>query len=701
MKNRLLHIALFAIVACSCTFMLSAQNKLTSSAQLSLLQKLEVQRDSHGKKIKTIDANPVIRLVVEVDSKDAASTFAQIRECGGTVLSKLGHQAVISIPTGNVDDLVAIEGVKKVDATSKGELKTDISRVETGVSLIDGTTPGVEEVYTGNGITIFVVDGGFDFQHPAFKDANGNTRLRCVYMPTDDSGHKFIVEDDEAGTIEYPGSVFDTPELIATLTTDTEYRDHGTHTAGIAAGSRSPLGFGGMAPDADIVLVSIESEDDVNEIAFQFVAHYAQQIETPIVLSASMNSHYGPHNGTGTMPELIEELSNQVIPVFSVGNEGGQAVHIYKAFDEENSSMKALLARAMTIFDEEGNTMMLLGSVIRGFSRYELGENDVLNVQIGVANRGNAETLWLSEPCTISLTQNGAIEILSDEDEILGNYMQEGFVAIYGSVVDGKIDLTAAASGLLPRRYPFFILLSSTSPIEMDLWETTGGFDVIGSESLEGFTHGDSEFSCGDWTSTPRVISVGNYVTNTSSRLYTGNVADGSMIHTLYDISYSSSYGKSFNGVAQPVVTAPGTNIVSSINHYTCDKEIAETMQWQGFPYSSMSGTSMSCPTVSGIIALWLQANPTLTLDEIKEVLAATSRNDEFTAVNPIKWGYGKIDAAAGIEYIKEATAINTITSDKPRTGSDLWYDITGRTYDAKPTAPGIYINSGKKYIIK
>jgi subtilisin family serine protease len=681
--------------------MSSAQNKLTPSAQLSLLKKQTAQYNSNGKKIKAIDASPVIRLVVEVDSKDAASTFAQIRECGGTVLSKLGHQAVISIPTGNVDDLVAIEGVKKVDATSKGELKTDISRVETGVSLIDGTTPGVEEVYTGEGITIFVVDGGFDFQHPAFKDANGNTRLRCVYMPTDDSGHKFIVEDDEAGTIEYPGSVFDTPELIATLTTDTEYRDHGTHTAGIAAGSRSPQGFGGMAPEADIVLVSIESEDDVNEIAFQFVAQYAQQIETPVVLSASMNSHNGPHNGTGTMPELIDELSNHVIPVLSVGNEGDKAVHIYKAFDEENSSMKALLARATSTFDEEGNMIRVVGSVVRGLTRNALGENDVLNVQIGIANRGNAETLWITEPCTISLTQDGTIEILSDEDDILGSYMQDGFVAIYGSVVDGKIDLTAAVSGFLPRRYPFFILLSSTSPIEMDLWETIDGFDIIGTESLEGFTPGDSEFSCGDWTSTPNVISVGNYVANTSSRYYTGSVTDTSVLYTLNDISCSSSYGTSFNGVAQPVVTAPGTNIVSSINHYTCDKEIAESMQWQGFPYSSMSGTSMSCPTVSGIIALWLQACPTLTLDEIKEVLAATSRNDEFTAVNAIKWGYGKIDAAAGIEYIKGMTPISTVSHDNPKVDSNLWFDITGRSYNSKPTAPGIYINSGRKVVIR
>ena len=289
MKNRLLQIILFAVVACSCTLMSSAHNKLTPNAQLSLLQKLTARYDSNGKKLQALDADPVITLVVEVDAKGAAGTFAQIRKTGATVLSKLGHQAVISIPADNVDDLVAIEGVNRVDATSKGQLKTDVSLVETGVSLIDGTVPGLEEVYTGKGVTICLVDMGFDFQHPAFKDADGNTRLRCVYLPGNDSGHKFIVEDDEAGTIAYPGSVFDTPELIATLTTDTDMDSHGTHTAGIAAGTRSPLGFGGMAPDADIVLVSTEAEENVNEIAFQFVAHYAQQIDAPVVLSASMN----------------------------------------------------------------------------------------------------------------------------------------------------------------------------------------------------------------------------------------------------------------------------------------------------------------------------------------------------------------------------------------------------------------------------
>ena len=700
MKYKLYQIILFAVMACSCALMSSAHSKLTPNAQLSLLQKKAARYDSNGKRIKALDANLSIRLVVEVDAKDAAGTFAKIREAGATVLSKLGHQAVISIPADRVDALVAIEGVKRVDATSKGELKTDVSLVETGVSMIDGTIPGLEEAYTGKGVTICIVDGGFDFQHPAFKDADGNTRLRCVYLPGNNNGHKFIVEDDEAGTIEYPGSVFDTPELIATLTTDTDRHSHGTHTAGIAAGTRSPLGFGGMAPDADIVLVSAEAEENVNEIAFQFVAHYAQQIDAPVVLSASMNSHEGPHNGTGTMPELIDELSHHVIPVFSVGNEGDKTLHIYKAFDEENSSLKAFLPRPFPFFDEQGNISRSIESALCGYSRNALGENDTLSVQIGMLNRSSDEIVWQTAPLTITPSQEEVyIEVLSDDDEILGEYMHGGLVFIYGNVIDGKLELHTIVNGILDRRWPFFISLSSSSPIEMDLWETTVGFDAF--DNMEGYTYGDSDISCGDWTSTPNVISVGNYVANTTKRDYTGNVSDESGNYTLSNISLYSSYGVSINGVAQPTVTAPGTNVVSSLSHYTCNQEIAEWMQWQGYPYGAMSGTSMSCPTVSGIIALWLQADPTLTLDDIKEVLAATSRNDEFTVDNPIRWGYGKIDAAAGIEYIKRTTAVNNIESDKPKVESNLWYDITGRTYNTKPTAPGLYINSGKKYIIK
>ena len=186
-----------------------AATKLTPNARLALFQKQVASKSSH--QVNANNAIADIRLVVEVDAQAAASTFEQIREAGGTVLSKLGHQAVISIPLDMVDKLDAFDGVKTVDATHRAEVKTDVTRDVTGVSQIDGSMPGTDMAYTGQGVTICLIDKGFDFQHPAFKDENGNSRLRCVYLPHNDGGHKFVVEDDEAGTIEYPGSVFDTP----------------------------------------------------------------------------------------------------------------------------------------------------------------------------------------------------------------------------------------------------------------------------------------------------------------------------------------------------------------------------------------------------------------------------------------------------------------------------------------------------------
>ena len=111
------------------------------------------------------------------------------------------------------------------------------------------------------------------------------------------------VSDPEAGDYTFPGSVFDTPELIASLTTDMSGEYHGTHTAAIAAGTLSPQGFGGMAPDADLVLIPAgyfdedlyDDEEDVIEEAIAFAVAYANQSDQPTVLSASLNSHAGAH----------------------------------------------------------------------------------------------------------------------------------------------------------------------------------------------------------------------------------------------------------------------------------------------------------------------------------------------------------------------------------------------------------------------
>ena len=73
--------AIIVIVACASTIATHATSKLTPNARLALFQKQVADKSSY--QLKANNAIADIRLVVEVDARQAASTFQQIREAGG------------------------------------------------------------------------------------------------------------------------------------------------------------------------------------------------------------------------------------------------------------------------------------------------------------------------------------------------------------------------------------------------------------------------------------------------------------------------------------------------------------------------------------------------------------------------------------------------------------------------------------------
>ncbi len=91
---------------------------------------------------------------------------------------------------------------------------------------------------------------------------------------------------------------------------------------------------------------------------------------------------------------------------------------------------------------------------------------------------------------------------------------------------------------------------------------------------------------------------------------------------------------------------------------------------------STFNGTSSAAPTVSGVVALMLEANPELTWRDVKHILATTadkvdeSRSFDQQGVNQYSWiqnaagyehhkwyGFGKIDAAEAVSTAKTYTA--------------------------------------------
>jgi hypothetical protein len=83
----------------------------------------------------------------------------------------------------------------------------------------------------------------------------------------------------------------------------------------------------------------------------------------------------------------------------------------------------------------------------------------------------------------------------------------------------------------------------------------------------------------------------------------------------------------------------------------------------------------MSCPVAAGIIALWLQAKPDLTRNDIMGILERTSRHPEETLEYPNnKYGYGEIDAYRGLLDILGATTIKEISQHEP-CDARIWAD--------------------------
>lgn len=741
---------LMMLVVCMTVY---GQSKLTAQAQLKVKRiKAETASAEKRKKNNVRDGRqnePVTALfVVMIGEKcNAAATIRQMRDAGAVVKSKLGHQMVVSIPIDSIGALERIDGVERIDNGHKGRKKTDVTRVETGVSRLNGTGEDVmSPAYSGKGVTVCLIDGGFDFQHPAFQDEAGNSRIKCVYMMNDEGGNPFTVNDPDAGELTFPGSVYDTPELIGQLTTDDEENIHGTHTAGIAAGSFSPQGFAGMAPEADIVLIPVSvgyvDDDDVStedfvELALSFAEAYAKKSGQPMVLSASINSHVGPHDGTSTVNKAIEELSKTVIPVFSAGNEGEDPIHIYHRFTEEEPSFKCALLGSSE--DEMENTYTYYFQT-NGYAIS--GEELAIQLEIWHVDyeQADIDIVWKSRECKAKI--GGEPELLEVSDETDPTFPEQLSGNLQFGITDngnGKLFMFVKGCAESTDIYWFILNVSGAGGTEFHAWNDPSGFG--GTQYGEDFKEADSDFSGGDWTCTDRVISVGAYCANVLRRNYDGSISDITDLSdddddddaydddddeyefakyrqdtdndddeeesdesetVLNGIATFSSYGTFFNGVSQPTICAPGVNVVSAYSHYGVDEddEVAESMSWNGYPYNAEDGTSMSCPVVSGIVALWLQANPDLTFDNVMEVLSETSRNDEYTEILPERWGFGKIDAKKGLEFILDSTGIEMISETDATTKLSYakgWYTIDGRRLTAKPAVRGLYIHNGKK----
>ena len=118
--------------------------------------------------------------------------------------------------------------------------------------------------------------------------------------------------------------------------------------------------------------------------------------------------------------------------------------------------------------------------------------------------------------------------------------------------------------------------------------------------------------------------------------------------------------GQTFTWQDRPTVTSPGVDIISTrviapVSSLSAEKDIAELEAAHVPYYTHMSGTSMAAPHVAGIVALLLDANPSLTVAQVKNILQQTATN----IPNSQSWevGAGYVNAFAAVDMAFRTSA--------------------------------------------
>lgn len=574
-------------------------------------------------RIKQAQPNETIEAFVKIDSDLVDS----LRLCGLKVDMQLGGIALVRGNQAAMERITNNSCVRAIELPSRLHLDTDSSRSATRVNnVLNGV--GFSTPYDGSGVIMGVIDTGIEYNHLAFKDKNGALRIARVYHPNDTNSTVTV------NNISQRGSEYTTPEAILALGTDDSTQSHGTHTTGIAAGTKVGV-FGGMAPGAQIVVagIPIKALTTYNlMLGMQYIAAYAASVGKRCVISLSIGSHDGPHDGTGMVPELVAELNKRygAIVVFSAGNEGNNPHYIHKILAEGDSSLNSVINNNYNV------------SIIEAWSRTA----SPLNISFSVFDNSFRQRILST---TLPFTTDTVINAAQCNE--LKDYFTGTIEVTQGVMTNGRYCIFLYYKAK-PLKTDYFLALhvNGQAGDEIDLWDTQQ-LAVLRDLNIEGFLSATTDCSNNNLATGGYSISVGASVARTSYStnqqiLYTGGYPGS--------VAGFSSYGTEPSGRVHPFVIAPGASVISSVSNFNCNKSVyvqRVAVKNGGYDYwDAKSGTSMAAPTVGGIIALWLQACPTLTLEQIKETIEATSYRMQYE--DP-RWGAnGVIDACAGLKYI-------------------------------------------------
>ena len=644
--------------------------------------------------------NRLLTAFVRIDGNSAEI----LRQYGCKELARVGDISIAAIPLNKLGALSCGKQVIRIETGRRCSIQMDTTRLVVNTETVY-SGEGLSQNYTGRGVVVGVQDIGFDLTHPNFYSTDmSRYRIKAMWDQ---------LSRDTIGSALYVGRDYVGEDALLQLghPVDGETQTHGTHTAGIAAGSGaegngvlSP--YQGMACDADLVLVDnaadnvslIDPKDyykytyATDALGFKYIFDYAKRMNQPCVINFSEGSSQDFHGYDQLYYELLAKLVGPGrIIVSSAGNDGARNTYIHKTVEQERAGA--------FIMSREKHFSCTAKS------------KQAFTFRVSIYNN-------VTSPTRIDVLTT---DVCSAHDSLLTDSLLVGGKKYIWRVLAYPNSYDASETA-----YDF--QLSSPSKVgdspQVSLQVIGRGTDVeLFRMSGYMFQHtldpvlnaGDSRYTIFSPSSSPDVICVGSTGYRTQFVNYLG-------VKKVYNSGRNgirtpfSAMGPTLDGRIKPDVMAPGQNIISSYSTFFINnpknvnasvKSDVRHFEYNGrtYAWNANAGTSMSAPVVTGAIALWLQADPTLTPADCLEIFAKTCTHYDASLSYPNNlYGYGQIDVAAGLREVlrRKALGINTIGQKKVSEQYDnRIYLLDGRyvgTSDAN-LPKGIYIRNGKKFV--
>ncbi len=619
---------------------------------------------------------------------------------GCTIYATFDDIHIVRIPLSRIGTLSLLPEIKRIEAGKSCRIMVDTTRFIVNADKVhEGRGVGGSlnsKRFTGRNVIIGVQDICFDLTHPTFWSSGGKEyRIKALWdqLAQREEGHSALPVGKE---------IVGKENLFAYRhSADWSIDFHGTHTSAIAGGSgwngRIDSPYKGIAPDADLCLVCnysgdnkevVDEEDldlytDATDIlGFKYIFDYAERQGKPCVINFS-EGRVEDFYGETMYYEAVEKLLGPGrILCASAGNLGSCKTYLHKNAGED---------RLSTFIYAWGGMSEIF---MRADREYRLSLDFIYGNGEKHTQTYSFEDVMQAEDETI----NDTIEVKGREYQIVYCVYPSG---LNENEWGAELYLTKLGGGSIGSE-PYVMLSFDSGEADIEVYSIIGELKsntALCPESRTAETGHLIFFP----SASKNVISVGSVTYSRTLNDYKGMPITFSS-DSEGEKSYFSCMGPTIQGFVKPDVVAPGENIISAKStfyhtEHPDDNPHAdvERFEYDGCTYAwtALSGTSMSTPVVTGVIALWLQACPTLTPEKVIDVFSHTSRRRPDMTYPNNMYGWGEIDAEAGLEYIlSEYCGITETESSRQRIqqGAMRYYDANGRRIRSIEGLHGLFI---------